>query len=155
MASLSQSRDIQLFCPVRKCYVKATPEEIVRHFWLSKMVGELGYPPSLLVVERKISEISSLQRGKVPNRRVDILCYSNSLEPLLLIECKATRLSPKMLRQVLGYNLYIGAHFVALVDKNQVWLKPISDWAISITRSDPDFDSGKLPMAALFNKNKI
>ncbi len=110
-----------LFCPIRKCQVKATPEEHVRVALLQQMISSLGYPSELVVVERKLSElcpITSSQVTRIPNRRVDILCYAKMaqapLAPLLLIECKACAVSGKAIAQALGYNYYIGARFVAV-----------------------------------------
>ena len=115
-----------LFCPVRKIEVQKTPEEIVRQKLVISMLSELGYPQSLLVVEKKLSQLPSIQsvQKKRPNRRIDILCYASlsTLEPLLLIECKANRFGAKELRQLLGYNYFIGARFVALCSDQKVSL---------------------------------
>lgn len=152
MALSSQNKVECLWCPIRKRQVKASPEERVRSYLLSKMVGELGYIPSLIVVERKISELvgASQQKIKMPNRRVDILCYSSSLEPLLLVECKVAPLSPKMLRQVLGYNHYIGAHFVAVANEKQVCLAAVSDWAVAISKQHPFLCEERFPPYHIF-----
>lgn len=143
-----------LFCPIRKCHVQATSEERVRCALLSHMMGELGYPPSLIVVERKVSEFLGAfqEKRKIPNRRIDILCYSPSLEPLLLIECKAVALSAKVQSQVLGYNHYIGAHFVAIVNSTQVHTVAVSSWADSIVHANPLLFENRLPPYFLLQK---
>jgi len=107
-------------CAIRKIQVKATPEEHVRQKFLQQMIGEWGYPPSLIMVEKALSELP-LQNDtskKIPQRRMDIVAYTKtgeSLRPLLLIECKEKDNSKKALRQLLGYNYFIQAPFVALV----------------------------------------
>ncbi len=73
----------------------------------------LGFPESLVVVEKKLTDFAA-PLSKLPNRRVDILCYGRGLKPLLLIECKAKSFSDKELRQLLGYNFYVGAPYIAL-----------------------------------------
>jgi hypothetical protein len=83
------------------------------------MVDELGYPKGLIAVEKEISTLALND----PNRRIDILCYAmgkNGLMPLLLIECKAEKLTPQAERQALGYNDAIGAPFVALAGPNEI-----------------------------------
>ena len=68
----------------------------------------------------------------LPERRADILCYSvrgneNAMNPLLLIECKAITLGEKELRQLIGYNHFVKAPFIALVNQNQQkmgWFNP-------------------------------
>ncbi len=112
------------YCPFRNKSIPDSPEEIVRQCLLAKMTQELGYPKECLVLEREISGLPHLQGAplKIPQRRVDILCFAKSqqaeanLFPLLLIECKAVPLQSYMLKQLIGYNYYIQACFVALVN---------------------------------------
>lgn len=80
----------------------------------------LGYPSSLILVERKMADLAA-PGMQAPNRRIDILCYQGStLQPLLLVECKAKSFVDKDLRQLLGYNFYIQARFIALVSPQKV-----------------------------------
>jgi hypothetical protein len=111
---------------VRLCWVKATPEELVRQQWLRWMIDRLQYPKELLVVEKEIKELPHLSVSVVPDRRVDILCYgrgihpSHALYPLLMIECKEGRLTEKAIDQVIGYNAHVKAFFVAVVNLEEV-----------------------------------
>ncbi len=111
------------FDPFRSKEIKSDPEELVRHAIVEKMICSLGYPKSYLVVERDLASLPHLQNAKnLPNRRVDVACYAKgnfSLQPLLVIECKADRINQKTLDQVLGYNYYIRAAFIGLVGKKQ------------------------------------
>jgi hypothetical protein len=108
--------------------VKATPEEQVRQRWIRRMMGELGYPRELLVIEKGIRELPHLASLDVPQRRLDILCYGkeihpvHALFPLLLIECKEGPLTKSALNQVIGYNYHVKAHFVAAVNRDEVQL---------------------------------
>lgn len=115
MASSSPSN--QLFDPFRRLYVKATPEERVRQQWLIYLTESLGYPASLIAIEKSLKEISS--HKKVPLRRADILCFASTGKPLLLIECKAVPLTAAMERQLRGYNYYVQAPYMALVNGNK------------------------------------
>lgn len=118
-ASSSQNK---LFCSHRRAYFKDTPEERVRLQLLSSLFS-LGYPPSLLIVERELAHLPHLQNasGRLPKRRVDAICYTpGTLLPLLLIECKAKRVTAKDVRQLLGYNLYIGARYILLASPEGV-----------------------------------
>lgn len=115
MASSNQ-RD-SVFDPYREIWVAATPEEIVRQKLLHVMTQNLGYPKHLIAVEKQLSEIPHLTNGTPPNRRADILCFQETegeLKPLLLIECKEMRPNKEAKRQVLGYNHFVGAPFVAV-----------------------------------------
>lgn len=117
-----------LFCPIRRAWVAAQPEEIVRHKLVSLMVEELGYPLSLLVVEKQLRQIPhlALSKRKFPNRRADLICMGkgihskHALYPLLLVECKAVPLTDKVLRQVTGYNHHLQSYFVAVANDKEV-----------------------------------
>ncbi len=121
MVSSPQSREV--YDSIRKRWVSATPEELVRQKLLSLLVDKLGYPPHAIAIEKKLSELPHLKEIEVPSRRVDILCYeSETLRPLLLIECKGVPLQEKMLSQVMGYNAFIGAPLICLANDGQFLL---------------------------------
>jgi hypothetical protein len=100
------------------------PEEHVRQLYIKKLIAD-GFSKNLIVVEKKISELPHLKladKSKLPNRRVDILCYVKDrveLMPYLLIECKAVKLQEAMKRQIMGYNYYIKAPYLVLVSQDQ------------------------------------
>ncbi len=137
MGSSSPSRQ-QVYDPFRKAWVRATPEELVRQRWLQRMVGELGYPRELLVVEKQIAELLHLNSSSLPDRRVDILCYGkgpdSSLFPLLLIECKADPLSEDAVNQVIGYNHHVQAPFAAIVNGEEARF-----WTFDVEKSSCQF----------------
>jgi hypothetical protein len=116
-----------LCCLVRGVKVVATPEERVRQALIARMVDELGYPRSLLAVEKAIHQLPHLsQTPSLPNRRTDLLCFSTGtgrsfLYPLLLVECKAALpLTEKVLQQVVGYNEYVQAPYIAIVNEQEI-----------------------------------
>ena len=86
------------------------------------MVEELGYPKALLSVEKGLDSMPHLPPGNYPTRRFDLVCFckgvisDHPLYPLLVIECKSVPLKPEFRKQVIGYNYYLGAPFVALVN---------------------------------------
>ena len=93
------SSNCQLFDPVRKTWVKETAEELIRQKILQIMVRDLHFPPSMLAIEKELSLLPHLQlTPDVPKRRLDILAFAKNGEelfPLLLIECKAVKLTPQ------------------------------------------------------------
>lgn len=115
----------QIYCLVRNEWVAALPEEKIRQQWLHKMVYELNYPLSGFALEKSLHQMPHLAGtglARLPKRRADIVFFSNgihpdhALYPLLLIECKAVKLTSKVLRQVVGYNYYLKAPFIAAVN---------------------------------------
>ncbi len=102
-----------LFDPFSLRKTAAGPEEKVRRGVLILMVAKLGYPKSLLSVEKGIAGA----------RRADILCYcprAEGLYPLLLVECKAVQLGAEAERQAFGYNRSIKAPFIALASATEI-----------------------------------
>jgi hypothetical protein len=127
MDSSSPNRS-HLFDEVRLCWVKATPEEQIRQCWLKWMIHGLQYPKELLVVEKELKELPHLYGRKVPERRLDILCYGKGIHPcfplypLVMIECKDERLTDEAVDQVIGYNHYVKAYFIAVVNFDETRL---------------------------------
>jgi len=109
----------KLFDPIRRRMVAATPEEQVRQSLLQLMIRDLGYPKSLIAVEKELG---------THRRRFDIVCYSagiHELIPLLIVECKALDCSDAAREQAFGYNAVIGAPFVCIAGKTEIhtlWL---------------------------------
>jgi hypothetical protein len=119
----------RLFCSIRKEWVAALPEELVRQRLLLHMIEEKGFPASLIAVEqllRQLPHLSPAHRQKVPNRRADIVCYAKelhptaSLYPLLIVECKSIKLTPPIMNQIAGYNHFVGSSFIAIANQEEI-----------------------------------
>ncbi len=124
-----QEDEKMIFCMIRKSWVKALPEEIIRQQILSLMVEQLGFPASLIGVEKQVHHLPHLMTTDCqlfPKRRVDIVCFAKDLAPngtlfpLLSVECKATKLTTKVLGQILGYNHYIRASYIAIANGEEI-----------------------------------
>ena len=108
----------------------ATPEEAVRQRLLVQMM-DVGYPKQLLSIERGLRELAYSYKGRVPDRRVDIVCFSKKgLHPLLMVECKAISLNQEAIYQVIGYNRFVKASFVAVANAEKV----LTGWYDAATR---------------------
>ena len=114
----------EFFCPFRKKHVALTPEEQVRQSLLQEMVHLQGFPKEAIVIEKSLHQMPHLafQDLSLPARRADIVCFAKdihpkySLYPLLLVECKAVKLNSAGIRQVVGYNHYLKAYYVGIVN---------------------------------------
>lgn len=114
----------EIFCSIRGEWVTDQPEERVRQALIAKMVRELGYPKENIAVERALDQIPHLshQKSILPDRRADIICFAKGIHPdyelfpLLLVECKAVKLTLEVVQQVLGYNYYLQAHYVVIAN---------------------------------------
>jgi len=107
MGSSCQNKKV-VFDPVRKSWVAATPEEIVRQTLIQRMVEQMQFPVSNLLVEQELKKFPHLahRKASLPDRRIDIVCLSTGLHrdfhffPLLLIECKDEPLSLRARKEI-------------------------------------------------------
>ncbi len=117
-----------LFDPIRKTYVLPLPEEIVRQQLINKMINQLKFPVSLLAIEKDLCNLPHLVNKEFPSqkRRADIICFAKninpdfSIYPLLIIECKACKLTKKTVDQVLGYNHFVKSYFVSIANEHEI-----------------------------------
>jgi predicted type IV restriction endonuclease len=101
----------KIFDPFRSRYVALTPEEWVRQHFLNYMVTVLGYSPGLIKVEASFRLNSML-------RRADILVYSRSGTPALIVECKApeVKISQAVFDQIINYNFNYGVRYLIVTN---------------------------------------
>ncbi|MGL4348804.1 MAG: type I restriction enzyme HsdR N-terminal domain-containing protein [Chlamydiales bacterium] len=108
-------------------------EELVRQQLLNYLADVKQFPRSLIVQERKISTLPNTIRKCHLNRRADLLIYTPEFKPLLLIECKAVAITPNAMKQVLGYNYYIGAPCIGIINQQKCILQWKKDHSITHT----------------------
>ena len=103
----------EIWDPVRRKYVRLTPEEWVRQRLLHFLITERQYPAGCLAVERKPPHARGLPG-------FDILAYSPAASPLLLAECKAPEvgLQPAALLQLARYNEQLQAPLLICTNGN-------------------------------------
>ncbi len=88
-----------VFDPLRRRYVRLTPEEWVRQHFVHYLVNHKEYPITLIANEQ------ALRVGEL-KRRSDTIVYNRNLEALMLLEYKApsVALGQKVIEQALQYN---------------------------------------------------
>jgi hypothetical protein len=86
--------------PIRRKYVKLTPEEWVRQNFVQYLINEGKYPAGLLGIE-------VLFRFNKLKRRVDILVHNRKGEPILIVECKSpdVKIDEAVFEQIATYNM--------------------------------------------------
>ena len=99
----------QIFCEWRHRWVRLTPEEWIRQQLLHRLVEQLDFPASLIVVEQAISV------GEA-HKRCDAVVYDRQMRPLLIVECKAETvpLTQKTLDQAITYNRQLNVPYLLL-----------------------------------------
>ena len=101
----------EVFCLIRKKWIKLNPEEWVRQNILLFLSEELKYPISLIAVEKEIL-IGQLKK------RFDILVYNRDMQPFLIIECKEMniKLTEGSIKQVLNYYSAIQCEYLIVTN---------------------------------------
>jgi len=94
---------------IRKKNLLLTPEEWVRQNCLYFLISELGYPKSLINVEKQIKINGQL-------KRYDIVVYSSQGDVHILVECKAPSIaiSQNTFDQIAQYNMTLNSSFLML-----------------------------------------
>jgi len=103
----------QVFDPIRRRWLALLPEEWVRQHFINHLVHDLGYPASLIAVER------SLVLNKLA-KRADILVHNEQGRPLLLVECKApgVRITLRTFEQAARYNSVFKVDWLMITNGN-------------------------------------
>ncbi len=107
----SRENKTYIFDLIRKKNLLLTPEEWVRQHCVHFLNKELGYPKSLINIEKQI-KIS----GQV--KRYDIVVYSSSGNVEILVECKApsVKISQDTFDQIARYNMTLKSRFLMLTN---------------------------------------
>ena len=100
-----------IFDPVRKKYVKLTPEEWVRQNFIQYLIRQGKYPPGLIGVE-VLFHMNSLKR------RVDILIHDRAGSPVMIVECKSPEvlLNDKVFDQIVCYNMEFRVPYIIVTN---------------------------------------
>jgi hypothetical protein len=105
------TRSEMIFDPLRKKYVKLTPEEWVRQNFLQYLISEGGYPPGLIGVE------VMFHLFKV-RRRIDILIHDRTGKPVMMVECKAPEVpvDDSVFDQIVTYNMELNLPYIIVTN---------------------------------------
>ncbi len=107
----SSENKTAIFDRIRKKFVILTPEEWVRQHAVHYLQNVLGYPLSLINVEKTI------RVNKMP-RRFDIVVYSTLGTIDILVECKAphVQITQATFDQAARYNMTAGARYLMVTN---------------------------------------
>jgi len=100
-----------IFDPIRKKYVKLTPEEWVRQNFIQYLVQEGSYPAGLIAVEHRFLQ------NKL-SRRIDILIHNRKGEPVMMVECKSpeTAINEGVFDQIVRYNMELKLPYIVVTN---------------------------------------
>jgi hypothetical protein len=124
-------QQFMVFDIIRKKWIVLTPEEWVRQHIIHWFINHHKVSPALLSVEKEV-----ILNGT--KKRYDIVVYSKTLQPILVVECKApeVNLTESTVEQALRYNLELNAPYFfvsngltdALFKSNLHGIEVLTDW---------------------------
>jgi hypothetical protein len=102
----------EVFDPVRKRWVRLTPEEWVRQLFI--LTETHRFSTAWMAVEQSIA-LGALQK------RFDLLIYDSSQQPWMMVECKAetVALDDEVLDQLLRYNMSVPVRYLLITNGAQ------------------------------------
>ncbi|MDX1548816.1 MAG: type I restriction enzyme HsdR N-terminal domain-containing protein [Rhodothermales bacterium] len=100
-----------IFDPVRRKYVRLTPEEWVRQHFVQFLIREQGVPAALVAIEMGFT-----YQGM--GRRADVVVHDRRGRPLLMVECKApsVEIRQAVFDQVARYNKVVQARYLVVTN---------------------------------------
>lgn len=107
--SRDRNNNIKIFDSIRKKFVSLTPEEYVRQHFTNWLINYLHYPMGLIANEVKISLNSTI-------KRCDTIVYSNTGDPIMIIEYKAPHISinQNVFDQIVRYNMVLKTKYLVV-----------------------------------------
>ena len=108
----------EIWDPLRKKSVACTPEEEVRQWFISAVLHEgMGVPEHMMMSEVSLSFNNM-------DRRADIVVYSRSGKPAMIVECKRpeVELGQETVDQALRYNKVLDVGFIAITNGRKTFI---------------------------------
>jgi hypothetical protein len=114
--------------PLRRRFVKLTPEEWVRQNFIQYLINEGKYPLGLMGIEMQFGH----NRLK---KRTDILVHDRRGNPVMIVECKAhdVLLEEKPFEQIATYNMKFKVPYLVVTNG-------IHHWACKFKNNFTDWD---------------
>ena len=100
-----------IFDNFRRRWVALTPEEWVRQNFVRYLTEEKHFPASLVAIERSL-------RINQRDFRTDIVLFSKTGNPLVVVECKApeVKISQQVFDQIARYNLDLRVSYLIVTN---------------------------------------
>ena len=126
-----------VFDPVRKKYVKLTPEEWVRQHTIHYLIGYKNVPLSLIAVEKQF-KYNKIQQ------RADLVVFKSSGKPMLIVECKSpsVKITQETFEQIARYNVAIRVDYLMVTNGiNHYYCKmDYENWSYAFLKELPGYE---------------
>ena len=131
----------QIWDPLRKKEVTATPEEQVRQWFIMQLRDTFGVPEHMMM-----SEVG-FKFGRKPYR-ADIVVYGRDAAPLAVVECKRPEvaLTPAVLEQAMRYNSVLGVRFLVVTNGKKTYLYRLEGETFVPCETFPSYEEMLCPL---------
>jgi len=126
----------EIWDPLRKKSVARTPEEEVRQWFIGAVLHEgMGVPEHMMM-----SEVSLTYNNM--QRRADIVVYSRSGNPVMIVECKRqdVELGQETVDQALRYNKVLDVKYITITNGRKTFMFRRGDEGYVIMEKVPTWD---------------
>ena len=95
-----ENKKTKIFDEIRKKFLVLTPEEWVRQNFIKFLIEERNFPKGLIAIEKGL-KLNGL------HKRTDILIYDKTGSPIMIVECKASKvaINQNVFDQIGRYNI--------------------------------------------------
>lgn len=123
-----------IFDVIRKKYIQLTPEEWVRQNLIHFLIKHLNYPAQLLGVEKQINVFNTIKRP-------DIIVFDKKLKPIMIVECKNTKvkISQQAFNQTVNYYLELKPKYFILSNGINHFCCKIENNSCNFLKEIPNF----------------
>jgi len=133
-STTSDEGKLMIFDSIRNKYVVNTPEEWVRQNSVKYFREELGFPKSLIAVEKSFKLHRRL-------KRTDIVLYNNNGVPMILVECKrpSIRITQQTFDQAFRYNLYLKVPYLVITNGEELYCCRVEEDNVTFIKDIPNY----------------
>ncbi len=124
----------EIFDPFRRKWVKLTPEEWVRQWFLNYLISHLGYSGGRIGVEFQVKYNNI-------SKRTDAVVFDDKGQPFVIIECKAptVEIDENVFYQACMYNKPLQAKWLFLTNGIQHIAADISGKEVVFAGEIPEY----------------
>lgn len=133
-----EDKKTKIFDEIRGEYLVLTPEEWVRQHLVKYLIEEKQFPKGLIALEKGL-KLHGMQK------RMDVLVYNRSGQPLLIAECKAPniKIDQAVFEQIGRYNIRMKLPYLLVSNGLEHYCAKIdfSDSKIEFLNEIPNYEA--------------
>jgi hypothetical protein len=140
MALRPVDNGVEVYDALRRKWVRLTPEERVRQYFVNYLVAHRGYSPHFMANEVGIRLNNTL-------RRCDTVVYDASGRPAMIVEYKSpvVAVTQRTFDQILRYNIVLGTRYLVVANGLRIYCCEVDSVTgkVRFLRDLPDFKDVK------------